>query len=264
MTVPPSVVPRVPNAVTDASVTATACLNCGAPLTAEYCGACGQRAVDLGESTWHTIREAFSDASDIDGRVLRTVRALKTPGQLTVEFVHGRRAPFVGPLKIFLFAGAALTTTWILTRGIDYHYYGFTAAKSASIKYIDTVVRASSTGCMAVALSSWVLGLGRRRLLDEVVFALHCIAAMLLLTSAAIWLGTGWKVLWGTAAVVPAAVPPLPFLVYLPALVFGLAYVAIADRRVHGGAWWIAVVRALVFTALAAVVTQVFITRMAR
>ena len=117
---------------------------------------------------------------------------------------------------------------------------------------------------MAVALSSWALRLGRRRLLDEVVFALHSVAAMLLLTSAAIWLGTGWKVLWGTAAAAPAAMPSLPFLVYLPALVFGLVYVAIADRRVHGGAWWMAVMRALVFTVLAAVVTQVFIMSMPR
>src|SRR5262250_3403229 len=100
MTIPPSslpVAPSMPPAVTGVPVTASACLNCGASLAGEYCGACGQRAVDLAESTWRTIREAFSDAFDFDGRVLRTVRALKTPGKLTLEFVHGRRMPYVGP-----------------------------------------------------------------------------------------------------------------------------------------------------------------------
>ena len=64
----------------------------------------------------------------------------------------------------------------------------------------------------------------------------------------------------GSAAAVPAGVPSLPFLLYLPALALGIAYVAIADRRVHGGAWWIAALRALVLTAVAAaVVTGVII-----
>jgi len=206
--------------------------------------------VDLGESTWQTIREAFSDAFDLDGRVLRTVRALKTPGQLTLEFVRGRRMPYVGPLKIFLFAGAALTTTWILTRGIDMHYYGFTL-KGSSSQYIDNVVRGSLTGCVAVGFGSWVLTRGRRRLLDEMVFALHVVAALLLLVAAVVWLGTAWKLIWGTAAAVPSGVPALPFLLYLPSLVPGLAYVAAADRRVHGGAWWVAIPRVLIFTTLA-------------
>jgi len=241
----------VPNAVTDVPVTATACLNCGAPLAAEHCGACGQRAVDLGESTWHTIREALSDAFDFDGRVLRTVRALKTPGQLTVEFVRGRRVPYVGPLKLFLFAGAALTTTWLLTRGIDMRYYGFTVNGSASSHYIDNVVRGSLTGCVAVGFGSWVLTRGRGRLLDEMVFALHVVAALLLLAAAVVWLGTAWKLIWGTAAAVPSGVPALPFLLYLPSVVPGLAYVAAADRRVHGGAWWVAIPRALIFTTVA-------------
>ena len=263
MAVPPSslpVAPRVPNAVTGVPVTATPCLHCGAPLADAYCGACGQRAVDLTESTWRVMREAMTDAIDIDGRALRTVRALKTPGQLTVEFLRGRRVPYFGPLKVFLFAGAALTTTWILTRGVDGHYYGLTYDGSTS-GYIDTVVRGSFTGCAAVALCSWLLGLGRRRLLDEIVFALHSVAAMLLWASAVIWLGTGWKLLWGTSAAVPSGVPSLPFLLFLPAVVAGLAYVVVGDRRVHGGAWWIAAVRALVFMAVAAAVVMEVIIR---
>jgi hypothetical protein len=243
------VAPRAQTPVADLSVTGVACLNCSAPLTAEYCSACGQRAVDLGESSWQTIREAFSDAFDFDGRVLRTVRALKTPGHLTVEFVRGRRAPYVGPLKILLFAGAALTTTWILTRGIDMHYYGFNSGSSS--QYINNVVRGSFTGCVAVGFGSWVLTRGRRRLLDEMVFALHVVAALLLLVAAVVWLGTAWKLIWGTAAAVPSGVPALPFLLYLPSVVPGLAYVAAADRRVHGGAWWVAIPRALIFTTVA-------------
>jgi hypothetical protein len=208
------------------------------------------------------MREAVIDAFDLDGRTLRTVRALKTPGQLTVEFLRGRRVPFFGPLKIFLFASAALTTTWILTRVVDMHYYGYGGDGSAR-QYIDTFVRGSFTACVAVALCSWVLGLGRRRLLDEIVFAMHSVAAMLLWASAVIWLGTALKMVWGTAAAPPAAVPSFVYLLYLPAVAFGLVYVAIADRRVHGTAWWIAVVRTLVFAAVSAAVVTKFVAGLA-
>src|SRR3954447_25273586 len=90
---------------TRAMTTQPDCLNCGAPLGAEYCAACGQRAVDPDAPTWHVLKEAVSDATDFDGRAIRTLRALVSPGLLTLEFLRGRRAPYLGPLKLFLLAG---------------------------------------------------------------------------------------------------------------------------------------------------------------
>lgn len=52
-------------------------------------------------------------------------------------------------------------------------------------------------GSVAVAVSSWVLGNGHRRLLDEAVFALHLIAALSLFAAAVIWLATAWKLVCG-------------------------------------------------------------------
>src|SRR5206468_2043822 len=115
------------------------CLNCGAPIQGAFCGSCGQQAVDIDASTWHVVREALADATDFDGRVLRTGRAILAPGKLTREFLQGRRAPFVSPLKLFLLAGTVLTTTWIVTRGVDARFYGMASDRSPAT-YIDTVV----------------------------------------------------------------------------------------------------------------------------
>lgn len=230
-----------------------ACHNCGAPVASIYCGACGQRFVDLDASTWHVVREALGDATDVDGRILRTGRALLSPGRITVEFRSGRRAPYLGPLKLFLLAGTVLTTTWILTRGADAHYYGFRPGGFDAAAYIDGVVRGAMASGFAIAVSSWALSRGRRRFLDEAVFALNLVAALALWSSVAIWLGTAWKLAWGTVAVVPATVPNLIYLVYLPACGVGLAYLALAVRRVHGGRWWAVALRSAVI-AIAGIV----------
>jgi len=225
------------------------CLNCSAPIHGPFCARCGQQAVDLKASTWHVVREALGDAIGVDGRVLRTGRAILSPGYLTREFLRGRRTPFLSPLKLFLLAGTALTTTWIVTRGIDAHFYGM-ASDASAVQYIDSVVRGAMASGIAIAVGSWALAGERRRLLDEAVFALHLVSALALLTAAVIWLGTVWKLIWGQAAAVPHYVPSLQYLVFLPASIVGLAYLVAAVYRLHGGHWWQIVLRSAVIAAV--------------
>jgi hypothetical protein len=224
-----------------------------------FCAACGQHVVDLNASTWHVVREALGDATDFDGRILRTLRALLSPGHLTLEFLRGRRAPFISPLKLFLLAGTVLTTTWIVTRGVDSHFYGLASDRSAA-RYIDTVVRGAMASGVAIAVASWALAGGRRRLLDEAVFALHLVSALAVWTAAVIWFGTAWKLMWGMAAAVPQSVPSLPFLVFLPASLVGLAYLVAAVHHVHGGRWWMVALRSAVIAIVGvSVVLQIIV-----
>jgi hypothetical protein len=247
-TIPDAPTAAPPATPRPAGTPAPRCLNCGAPLGGAYCAACGQQALDLAAPTWHVVRDALADATELDGRVVRTARALAVPGLLTTEFLRGRRAPYLSPLKVFLLAGTLLTTTWIATRGADARYYGFAPDGSAGM-YIDTVVRGSMAAILVVALGSWLLGRARRRLLDEAVFAVHVVAALSTLASVVVLLGTAWKLAWGSVSRVPSGVPALPYLLFLPAAVLGLAYLARALHRVHGGAWWAAVLRAVVLGA---------------
>ena len=238
----------------------TECLNCAAPLGGAYCSACGQRAVDLAAPTWVVVREGVSEAIDLDGRVLNTLRALVAPGRLTADFLRGRRAPYLGPLKLFFAAGAALSTTWALTRGIDAHFYGFDSSPSAA-EYIAKVVRGSLAAVIAVALVSWLAGACRRRLLDEGVFALYLVAALSLLATIAIWLGTFWKLVWGTARTVPDSIPNIAYLLFAPAALVGFWYIIASTRRVHQRPWIASTLRASALAAIGLAATLAFVLR---
>jgi hypothetical protein len=81
------------------------CLNCGEATPGEYCGACGQRNVDLRASFWELLVDIFSEAFEADSRIGRTiVPFLFKPGFLTNEHNSGRRVRYSSPLRLYLFA----------------------------------------------------------------------------------------------------------------------------------------------------------------
>jgi hypothetical protein len=81
----------------------TTCLNCGSQLGGAFCSECGQRAAPPHPSLRELGGEAFAELSGWDGKVAETVRALlRKPGKLTIEFLEGRRARYLSPLRLYL------------------------------------------------------------------------------------------------------------------------------------------------------------------
>jgi hypothetical protein len=79
------------------------CLNCGAALTGPFCASCGQRDIPPYPSVRELAVDAFWELSGWDGRFASTVRALlQRPGLLTREFLEGRRARYISPLRLYL------------------------------------------------------------------------------------------------------------------------------------------------------------------
>ncbi len=79
------------------------CLNCGARLEGQYCGTCGQRSVSRLISIWQLLAEAFGDLFELDSRLWRTLRPLLIrPGQLTRDYLLGRRARYMPPFRMYL------------------------------------------------------------------------------------------------------------------------------------------------------------------
>src|SRR5437868_5133153 len=82
-----------------------ACLNCGAPLSGPFCASCGQRDRPPYPSVRELAVDAVSEFSGWDGRLATTLRALiRHPGILTHEFLEGRRARYISPLRLYLTA----------------------------------------------------------------------------------------------------------------------------------------------------------------
>lgn len=82
------------------------CANCDAALTGEYCAACGQRRFRPQDRRMaHLLGEAFDALTDFDGRIWRSLRAaLLQPGRIARDWIDGRRARWVSPIRLALLA----------------------------------------------------------------------------------------------------------------------------------------------------------------
>jgi hypothetical protein len=86
----------------DAS-TSGVCLNCGEALSGRYCPACGQAAIDPNPTLGEFVHEAAGEFLLWDGKLATTFRLLLTkPGALTREYLAGRRARYLSPLRLYL------------------------------------------------------------------------------------------------------------------------------------------------------------------
>jgi len=97
------------------------CLNCDTRLHGKFCHSCGQKAASASVNVHDFVHEATHELLHLDGKILRTLKLLVAkPGQLTVEFLEGRRARYVSPLRVYLtFSLIFFTLAAILPRGLD-------------------------------------------------------------------------------------------------------------------------------------------------
>ncbi len=84
-------------------ITSEVCLNCGSSTVENYCANCGQKA----QATKQPLKVFLSDAVEtlfnIDSRWFKTVRDLLfKPGYVTQQYIQGRRASYLPPLRIYL------------------------------------------------------------------------------------------------------------------------------------------------------------------
>ncbi|HEY0371100.1 MAG TPA: DUF3667 domain-containing protein [Thermoanaerobaculia bacterium] len=97
------------------------CLNCGTRLHGRYCHACGQKATSASVSLHDFAHEATHEFLHLDGKILQTLKLLiAKPGQLTREFLEGRRARYISPLRMYLTMSLIFfTLAAILPRGLE-------------------------------------------------------------------------------------------------------------------------------------------------
>jgi hypothetical protein len=80
-----------------------ACLNCGTLLMGPHCHACGQRA-HIHRTLGAFFHDLLHGVLHFEGKTWRTIPMLAwRPGQLTREYIDGKRASYVSPIALFLF-----------------------------------------------------------------------------------------------------------------------------------------------------------------
>ncbi|MEL6544704.1 MAG: DUF3667 domain-containing protein [Myxococcota bacterium] len=81
------------------------CSNCQEILEGPFCHACGQKAAEIRRPLLTFLNEALVDLFSLDSRAFRTVwRSVRAPGEVPRDYVEGRRARHVPPLRLFLFS----------------------------------------------------------------------------------------------------------------------------------------------------------------
>ena len=79
------------------------CHNCGAAVTYHYCALCGQETKLHVASAGEFIHEFVGHYIALEGRLWNTLhKLLFRPGFLTAEYIAGRRVRYVQPLRVYL------------------------------------------------------------------------------------------------------------------------------------------------------------------
>lgn len=95
------------------------CKNCDSELIGEYCHQCGQQDKQYVRSMFAAVGDLFGEIGHWDSRFYRTLVGLMArPGFLSLEFVRGRHASYVPPLRLYFFI--SLISFLILTSFIDF------------------------------------------------------------------------------------------------------------------------------------------------
>ena len=83
------------------------CLNCGTTVTGKYCQNCGQENIEVKETFFQIVYHFIEDITHFDGKLIKTLKYLITkPGFLTKEYVSGKRASYIHPIRMYLFISA--------------------------------------------------------------------------------------------------------------------------------------------------------------
>lgn len=83
------------------------CLNCGTIVQGKYCQNCGQENVVPHESFWHMVKHFVYDITHFDSKFFDSMRYLLfKPGFLPQEYMQGRRASYLNPVKKYVFTSA--------------------------------------------------------------------------------------------------------------------------------------------------------------
>jgi hypothetical protein len=81
----------------------SACRNCETGLIGAWCHACGQAGEDFHRHAHHLLIEALEGLFHADGRLFRTLpRLAADPDGLTRDYLAGRRASQIPPMRLFL------------------------------------------------------------------------------------------------------------------------------------------------------------------
>lgn len=237
------------------------CLNCGAVLQGTYCHVCGQKAAPVQVGMHDFVHDATHEFLHLDGKILQTVKLLvMKPGELTREFLAGRRVRYITPVRLYLtFSLIFFTLAAVLPRGPqtvvkvggntkqlrgDTEFErrlttGIQKAQREGKRLTDDILhnmpRAAFVLMPIFGLLTWAFYRRQQRYyIPHLYYSVHFHAFVFLVMSVSVLLGR---------TVVPRAVAA-------PLLLLTVPYHFLALRRVFGGSWRMTIAKGLAIGAI--------------
>ena len=220
---------------------ANACLNCGTKVDDNYCPHCGQRVQAIRLPFKDLAGEAVSTFLNFDGLWWHSLRELMLrPGKVTREYLNGKRASYLPPLRTYLSVSVVYFLTLQLRGPRQVLFINFGEGEQG----------ASAAGShMQYALFFLVPLLGavlhllfwKRRgfYVEYLVFAVHLHSVWFVLFSLKLVLD--WLLGFGSGGVIDGLQSGIAGLTQLLPVV----YFVISLRRVFGSSWIISIVTAI-------------------
>ncbi|MCI0717203.1 MAG: DUF3667 domain-containing protein [Chlorobi bacterium] len=108
------------------------CLNCVAVLYENYCPSCGQKKIDTSDRSLKAFfTHFFNEFFNWDSKFFSSVKYVLTrPGYLTREYINGRMASYISPIKLYLCM--SLVTFLISTQVVSDQYSEMELDKSGT------------------------------------------------------------------------------------------------------------------------------------
>ncbi|MBB5203074.1 hypothetical protein HNQ51_000367 [Inhella inkyongensis] len=207
-----------------------ACPNCGHRLAAwdKFCAQCGQAAHLHQPSFWEFVHEFINHYVALEGKLWHSLRLLLLrPGQLTLDYLQGRRARHVMPLHLLLSFGLLCLVSIKLRPASPHVEPGSGWANLGILPYAVVLALPVLAGVMQRLYSRRSCRYG-----EHMVFVVHQQALVYLLVTLGIWIeraGLEW-------------LEPVPLLMIALAPLLAL-------QRVYGGRWWATLLRFLIYQA---------------
>ena len=114
------------------------CPNCGAEVLGSYCHQCGQEHTVRVRPLRGLLTDALGDLFSFDNRLFRTLKLLLfRPGFLTIEYLKGRRAPYVPPFRLYLIVSIVYFSIASLLGTESFFFLNVEDSNEQAFRYIE-------------------------------------------------------------------------------------------------------------------------------
>lgn len=256
------------------------CPNCEAPVHGPYCAQCGQETVHEMPTLREFAHQYLHHYVAAEGKLLPTVKLLLLkPGQLTLEYLAGRRRRYVMPLPLyvtfsflfFLLLGwsGAMTHThpvYIDNQPVAHPTQALAALAASDSDADEKRILSFASSAMSVFDQPEKVAAFSEHMLHRLPYAVFVLMPVFAAMCALLYRRRHQH--YGMHLLFTVHLHAFIFAVFLFCLIPGLgayaawsmpailAYLVVALKRVYGGRWWPQALRAVLLGACYAVISS--------